>query len=82
MWIDDARARKRPSAATPSSIPATVLTTHLTEMIKENMAELLTFAEVKKLIKDLPKDTQNAARRCRAGAHLRRPACSACCRTC
>jgi flagellar biosynthesis protein FlhA len=35
-----------------------VLATHLTEVIKEHMSELLTFAEVKKLIKDLPKDTQ------------------------
>ncbi len=39
--------------------PATVLTTHLTEIIKEHMADLLTFAETKKLIKDLPKDTQS-----------------------
>ncbi|MGE3301796.1 MAG: flagellar biosynthesis protein FlhA [Hyphomonadaceae bacterium] len=38
--------------------PATVLTTHLTEIIKENMADLLSFAETKKLIKELPKDTQ------------------------
>jgi flagellar biosynthesis protein FlhA len=33
-WIDDACAKKRASAATPSSIPATVLTTHLTEVSK------------------------------------------------
>lgn len=38
--------------------PATVLTTHLTEVIKEAMPELLTFAEVKTLIGQLPKDTQ------------------------
>lgn len=38
--------------------PATVLSTHLTEIIKDHMGELLTFAEVKKLIKELPKETQ------------------------
>ncbi|GAB4529009.1 MAG: flagellar biosynthesis protein FlhA [Parvularculaceae bacterium] len=33
---------------------ATVLTTHLTEIIKDNMAELLSYAETKKLLNDLP----------------------------
>jgi flagellar biosynthesis protein FlhA len=36
-----------------------VLATHLTEIVKEHMSELLTFSEVKKLIKDLPKETQS-----------------------
>jgi flagellar biosynthesis protein FlhA len=35
---------------------ATVLSTHLTELLKSNMAELLSYAEVQKLIKELPKD--------------------------
>ena len=34
--------------------PATVLTTHLTEILKENMADLLSYAEVQKLVKELP----------------------------
>ena len=34
--------------------PGTVLTTHLTEVLKENMAELLSYAETKKLLDDLP----------------------------
>jgi flagellar biosynthesis protein FlhA len=34
--------------------PATVMTTHLTEVIKSNMAELLSYAETKKLLDDLP----------------------------
>lgn len=34
--------------------PATVLTTHLTEILKENMADLLSYAEVQKLLKELP----------------------------
>jgi flagellar biosynthesis protein FlhA len=36
--------------------PATVLTTHLTELLKENMPDLLSYAEVQKLLKDLPAD--------------------------
>jgi flagellar biosynthesis protein FlhA len=39
--------------------PATVLATHLTEIVKDHMAELLSFTEVKKLIKDLPKEAQS-----------------------
>jgi flagellar biosynthesis protein FlhA len=35
---------------------ATVLSTHLTELIKVNIAELLSYAEVNKLIKELPKE--------------------------
>lgn len=38
--------------------PATVLTTHLTEIIKENLAELLSFAETQKLLKELGEDYQ------------------------
>jgi flagellar biosynthesis protein FlhA len=33
---------------------STVLTTHLTEVLKDNMAELLSYAETKKLLDDLP----------------------------
>ncbi len=38
--------------------PATVLTTHLTEILKENMADLLSYAEVQKLLKELPEAQQ------------------------
>ena len=34
--------------------PATVLTTHLTEILKENMADLLSYGEMQKLLKELP----------------------------
>ena len=33
--------------------PPTVLTTHLTEVVKDNMAELLSYAETQKLLDDL-----------------------------
>jgi flagellar biosynthesis protein FlhA len=36
--------------------PATELTTHLTEILKENMSDLLSYGEVQKLLKDLPAD--------------------------
>jgi len=36
--------------------PGTVLTTHLTEVLKNHMAELLSYAETKKLLDDLPHD--------------------------
>jgi flagellar biosynthesis protein FlhA len=35
---------------------ATVLSTHLTELLKSNMAELLSYGEVQKLLKELPKE--------------------------
>jgi flagellar biosynthesis protein FlhA len=35
---------------------ATVLATHLTELLKANMSELLSYGEVQKLLKELPKD--------------------------
>jgi flagellar biosynthesis protein FlhA len=35
---------------------ATVMSTHLTELLKNNMSELLSYGEVQKLLKDLPKE--------------------------
>ncbi|WP_321394046.1 flagellar biosynthesis protein FlhA [Emcibacter sp.] len=37
---------------------ATVITTHITEIIKDNMSELMSYAEVQKLLDDLPKEHQ------------------------
>jgi flagellar biosynthesis protein FlhA len=36
--------------------PATVLSTHLSETLKANVAEILSYADVKKLLSDLPSD--------------------------
>ena len=41
--------------------PPTVITTHLTEVIKDNLAELLTFGEVQKLIDDIPEQHKKLA---------------------
>ncbi|WP_019644220.1 flagellar biosynthesis protein FlhA [Novispirillum itersonii] len=38
--------------------PATVITTHLTEVVRDNMAELLSFAETQKLMDELDKEHQ------------------------
>jgi flagellar biosynthesis protein FlhA len=38
--------------------PSSVLATHLTELIKQNISELLSFAETQKLLDDLPREQQ------------------------
>src|SRR4051812_9067672 len=38
--------------------PATVITTHLTELVRDNLADLLTYAETQKLLGDLPAEYQ------------------------
>ena len=55
-WVD--AALKEDAAIKGYTVvdAATVLSTHLTELIKSNVAELLSYAEVNKLIKDLPKE--------------------------
>jgi flagellar biosynthesis protein FlhA len=58
VWINEAAREEASFRGYTVVDPATVLATHLTEIIKEHMSELLTFAEVKGLIKELPKDTQ------------------------
>lgn len=55
VWIDDTMKENATIQGYTVVDAATVLTTHFTELVKENMAELLTFASVKQLIEDLPK---------------------------
>ena len=38
--------------------PPSVLTTHLTEVVRDNMAELLSYAETQKLLDELPREQQ------------------------
>src|SRR2546423_8606159 len=40
----------------PEGDAATVLSTHLTELLKNNMSDLLSYGEVQKLLKELPKE--------------------------
>jgi flagellar biosynthesis protein FlhA len=53
-WIDERLRDEATFRGFTVVDPATVLTTHLTEILKENMAELLSYAETKKLLDDLP----------------------------
>jgi flagellar biosynthesis protein FlhA len=55
VWIDDTQKEQAAVQGYTVVDAATVLTTHFTELVRENMAELLTFASVKQLIEDLPK---------------------------
>jgi len=55
-WIDDALREEATFRGYTIVDPATVLTTHLTEILKDNMSDLLSYGEVQKLLKDLPTD--------------------------
>jgi flagellar biosynthesis protein FlhA len=55
-WIDAALKEEASVKGYTVVDAATVLATHLTELIKANMAELLSYGEVQKLIKELPKE--------------------------
>jgi len=52
-WIDESLREEATFRGYTIVDPSTVLTTHLTEILKENMADLLTYAEVQKLIREL-----------------------------
>jgi flagellar biosynthesis protein FlhA len=55
-WIDPALKEDATLKGYTVVDAATVLSTHLTELLKNNMAELLSYGEVQKLLKELPKE--------------------------
>jgi flagellar biosynthesis protein FlhA len=55
-WVDAALKEEAAIKGYTVVDAATVLSTHLTEVLKANMSELLSYAEVQKLIKELPKE--------------------------
>jgi flagellar biosynthesis protein FlhA len=55
-WIDAALKEEAAIKGYTVVDGATVLSTHLTELIKGNVAELLSYGEVSKLLKELPKE--------------------------
>lgn len=58
MWIDT-RYREEAHFKGYTVVDATtVVTTHITEVIKENMADLLSYTETQRLLDELPKDYQ------------------------
>ena len=58
-WIDEALRDEAQLRGYTVVDPATVIATHLTEVIKNNMSELLSFVEVQKLLNELPKPHQD-----------------------
>jgi flagellar biosynthesis protein FlhA len=61
MWVEEALREEASFRGLTIVDAATVLTTHLTEVLKEHMPELLSYAETKKLIDDLPSETKKLA---------------------
>ncbi len=60
-WIDDNLREEATFRGYTIVDPATVLTTHLTEVLKDNMPDLLSYAEVQKLLKELGPEQKKLA---------------------
>ncbi|MBF0373710.1 MAG: flagellar biosynthesis protein FlhA [Alphaproteobacteria bacterium] len=58
MWIDASNREEALFRGYTVVDPPTIITTHLTEVIKDNMSELLSYAETQKLMDELDKDHQ------------------------
>ncbi len=57
-WIEDSLRDEAAFKGYTVVDPATVISTHLTEILKANMSELLSYAEVQKLLDELPPEHQ------------------------
>jgi len=55
-WVDASLKEEASMRGYTVVDAATVLSTHLTELLKTNMSELLSYGEVQKLLKELPKE--------------------------
>jgi flagellar biosynthesis protein FlhA len=53
-WVDESLREEAAFRGYTVVDPATVLTTHLTEVLKDNMSDLLSYSELQKLVKELP----------------------------
>ncbi len=58
MWVDPSLREEALFRGYTVVDPATVITTHLTEIVKDNMPDLLSNAETQKLLDELPKEHQ------------------------
>jgi flagellar biosynthesis protein FlhA len=58
MWVDPTLREEALFRGYTVVDPSTVITTHLTELIKDSMSELLSHAETQKLMDELPKEHQ------------------------
>ncbi|HEY4133659.1 MAG TPA: flagellar biosynthesis protein FlhA [Alphaproteobacteria bacterium] len=58
MWVADGLREEASFRGYTVVDPATVVTTHLTEVVKEHMSELLSYAETQKLLDEMGKEHQ------------------------
>ena len=58
MWVDEAAREDAMFKGYTIVDPPTVITTHLTEIIKDNMSEMLSYSETQKLLDELGKTQQ------------------------
>ena len=58
LWIDAAQREEAMFRGCTVVDPVSVLTTHLTETVRETMAELLSYSETQKLLDELPREQQ------------------------
>ena len=58
MWIDKRYREEAHFKAYTVVDPQTVITTHLTEVVKDHMAELLSYSETQKLLDEMDKSAQ------------------------
>jgi len=58
VWIDPSAREEALFRGYTVVDPPTVITTHLTELVKDNMSEMLSYAETQKLLDELEKDQQ------------------------
>ncbi len=58
LWIDPSLREQALFRGCTVVDPPSVLATHLTEIVRQTMAELLSFAETQKLLDDLPREQQ------------------------
>ena len=58
MWVDQSYREEAMFRGYTVVDPATVVTTHITELVKDNMPELLSYAETQKLLEELDKEQQ------------------------
>lgn len=58
VWVDTGQREEASFRGYTIVDPATVITTHLTEILKDHMPDLLSYAETQKLLDDLPSVNQ------------------------
>jgi flagellar biosynthesis protein FlhA len=81
LWIDPSNKEEALFRGCTVVDPASVLTTHLTEVVRENMSELLSYAETQKLLDEQPREQQRLVADL-IPSQITVGACSACCRAC